>query len=138
MNGVLTPVEGGDDIPLLKEKILLGRASICDIQLEEKNISNKHCELRWLQGVWMVVDLKSANGTKVNGERVEKKKLFPGDKLTIARKHHFIINYTASGYGLKRDEEEEEDENVMKKSLLERAGLQRRKVELDSDLFPDD
>jgi adenylate cyclase len=134
---MMIPLEGGDPIPLLKTRIVVGRRPDCDVQLEFPNISAKHCELIWDKGRWMVKDLKSANGTKVNGEKVQKRMLVPGDQLTIARKHHFKIHYEMQGYGAFRDDEEDDqDENVMKKSLLEKAGLEKGKHKFDVDSSP--
>ena len=136
----LIPLEGGDPVPLIKNRILIGRRPDCDLQLSFANVSGKHCELVWDGGSWLLRDLKSSNGTKVNGSRVDKKRLIPGDQLTMARKHSYRIEYTPIGLGITRtdkEEEVEEDENIMKKSLLERAGLTRakKKIELDSDVF---
>ena len=94
--GLLVPRGGGEDIPLLKVKLLVGRRDNCDICLRFTNISSKHSELELVDGYWQVRDLGSANGTKVNGERVEAKWLMPGDEVGFA-KHYYTIQYTAVG-----------------------------------------
>lgn len=43
--GMLNPCGGGDPIPLLHEKLLVGRRSSCDISLKFPNVSSHHCEL---------------------------------------------------------------------------------------------
>ena len=65
--GILQPVGGGDPIPLTKPEMIVGRRPGCDIRLDYENISGKHCTLRFLNGLWMVKDLGSTNGTTVNG-----------------------------------------------------------------------
>ena len=67
--GELVPCGGGDSIPLLKAKLLVGRRSQCDIVLEFPNVSSQHCEFRFDQGYWQIRDLGSRNGIKVNGTR---------------------------------------------------------------------
>lgn len=139
LNGKMIPLSGGDPIPLLKEHIVIGRREDCDITLEYPNVSVKHCELRFEHGGWLIKDLNSTNGVKVNGVKVDRKRLMPGDQLTIARHYNFKIDFISDGYGNYRDEEDEE-EDILKAPLLERAGLQRRSkpFEPDTDVFLDD
>jgi pSer/pThr/pTyr-binding forkhead associated (FHA) protein len=52
--------------------------------IEDQNISRRHAELRRnSSGDWMVSDLGSTNGIKVNGRRVESSRLAPGDEVTL-------------------------------------------------------
>jgi adenylate cyclase len=118
--GELIPCGGGDPIPLFKPKLLVGRRSHCDIQLEFPNVSSHHCELERVNGFWRIQDLGSSNGIKVNGERVESKWLMSGDVISIA-KHRYEIHYTPP-HG-QRPPEDHED--VFSKGLLEKAGLER-------------
>lgn len=118
MLGELVPRGGGDSIPLLKSRLLIGRRDSCDICLQFSNVSSRHCELEFLNGYWQVRDLGSANGTKVNGVRVEQKFLFPGDELGVA-KHFYTIQYTPLA-----DAPPEEPVEDMKIGLLEKAGLE--------------
>ena len=92
MYGELVPVGGGDPIPLLRERLLVGRRSRCDIHLDFPNVSSQHCELEMDSGYWQVRDLRSTNGVKVNGQRGEVQVLMPGDKLTVGR-HEFEVVY---------------------------------------------
>lgn len=118
--GELIPCGGGDPIPLLKTKLLVGRRSHCDIQLQFPNVSSHHCELENINGFWRVQDLGSSNGIKVNGERLEAKWLMPGDVLSIA-KQRYEVHYTPP-HG-QRPPEDQEDEFA--RGLLEKAGLER-------------
>ena len=119
MFGQLIPQGGGDPIPLIKEKLLVGRRGSCDITLDYPNVSAHHCELEIVNGYWHVRDLNSSNGTKVNGERVLDRFLQPGDTLSIA-KHHFEVNYSPDP---SLPAPEERDPFAI--SLLEKAGLAR-------------
>ena len=118
--GELNPVGGGDPIPLLKPRILIGRHSRCDVILAFPNVSAQHCELELTNGFWQVRDLNSRNGIKVNGERYDSKFLQPGDELAVA-KHKFRIQYTPSADAPPPDEEED----PLALGLLEKAGLMR-------------
>jgi hypothetical protein len=50
---------------------VLGRSRDCDITLEDANVSRHHAEVRPSGGSWVVRDLGSTNGVKVNGRRVD-------------------------------------------------------------------
>ena len=121
MLGQLVPVGGGDSIPLLKTPILIGRRSRCDIVLDFPNVSSQHCELSFINGFWQIRDLGSSNGIKVNGERLDTKFLQPGDQVAIA-KHKYTIDFIP---GAAAPPQEEADPFAM--SLLEKAGLERRR-----------
>lgn len=125
MLGELIPRGGGDPIPLLEPKLLIGRRSSCDIVLGFPNVSSQHCELELINGYWHIKDLHSRNGIKVNGQRCDSRWLHPGDEVSIAR-NHFEIAYEPSG-----DAPPEEDD-PFEMSLLEKAGLERKKSEAGS------
>lgn len=121
--GELNPVGGGDPIPLLKPRILIGRRSQCDVVLAFPNVSSQHCQLELTNGFWQARDLNSRNGIKVNGERCDSKWLQPGDELTIA-KHAFRIQYQPAADAPPPQEEDD----PLSIGLLEKAGLMRAKA----------
>lgn len=125
--GELLPVGGGDPIPLLKPTLTVGRRESADIVLRFPNVSGSHCELALVDGYWMVKDLRSSNGTKVNGTRVTEQRLQPGDKIGIA-KHVYEIAYEPARLGAATPSEEQPpQENIFGRSLLESAGLENRR-----------
>lgn len=126
MYGSLTPLGGGDPIPLMKKSLLLGRRESCDVVLRFANVSAHHCQLMLRDGYWYVKDQNSRNGIKVNGFTVTEKRLDPGDELSVA-KHKYEISYSPMDLGaVGPPPPEDPPENIMGKSLLERAGLTRR------------
>ncbi|MEW4487215.1 FHA domain-containing protein [Thalassoglobus sp. JC818] len=129
MLGELIPLGGGDSIPLLESKIVIGRRSRCDIVLAFPNVSSQHCELELLNGYWQIRDLGSRNGVKVNGERCDQKWLHPGDQISIA-KNHYEIAYEPVG------DAPPEDDDPFEVGLLEKAGLQTREAERRSNPPP--
>ena len=126
MYGELIPVGGGDPIPLLKKTLLIGRRESCDIVLRFSNVSAHHCQLTVNAGYWHVRDLQSRNGVKVNGIRVTDKRIDPGDTLSVA-KHKYEVHYSPMDLGaVGPPPPERPSENVFGKSLLERAGLEKK------------
>jgi adenylate cyclase len=121
-NGELVPVGGGDVIPLLRDRLTLGRRESCDISLRFPNVSGRHCELYFGDGIWHLRDLGSTNGTKVNGQRVQDRVLRPGDEITVAKRRYTIQYALAKGHG---GFEQFLDEEDLSQSLLEKAGLSR-------------
>lgn len=72
------PVQLAGDAPCV-----IGRGRDCDVRLGDPDTSRRHAELR-LEGERFVLrDLGSTNGTWVNGERVDRIALTPGDRLEI-------------------------------------------------------
>lgn len=132
MFGELVPQGGGDPIPLRKTKLLVGRRDSCDIALRFPNVSSRHCELELQEGYWLVRDLDSSNGTKVNGVRVRVKWIMPGDELAFA-KHRFKIHYEVPAGALPPPPLDDADDNILGTSLLEKAGLVRRHRQLAPD-----
>lgn len=125
VNGELMPTGGGDNIPLIREKLSIGRRESCDICLRFPNISGLHAELSFKAGYWFIRDCNSTNGVKVNGVRVQEKVLQPRDRITIG-KRDYVIRYEAPANQMNRLEEDKE-EDILGTSLLERAGLVKPK-----------
>jgi len=66
-----------------KRRVVIGRSKDCDIQVADPNVSRRHAEVRQEGAAHWVVDLDSTNGTEVNGRRLKRAKLRPGDTITV-------------------------------------------------------
>jgi hypothetical protein len=64
-------------------QVLVGRHQACDVVLEDLSVSRRHAQLRFRDGSWILRDLGSTNGTTVNGRRVVRCRLLPGDRVTL-------------------------------------------------------
>ena len=72
---------GGDRVPLADQVVTIGRHADCTIQLGDQNASRRHAEIRPAGSGFVVVDLASTNGTKVNGRNITEHQLVDGDEL---------------------------------------------------------
>jgi len=73
---------GGQAYPLVRAITLLGRGTDADIRVEDPGVSRKHCEI--VVGTPALArDLKSTNGTFVNGERIDEVALEDGAVVRI-------------------------------------------------------
>ncbi len=66
-------------------RITVGRSQDCDIVIDNLGISRQHTEIVREGGAYVVRDLKSNNGTFVNGKRVTRHNLNDGDEIAIGK-----------------------------------------------------
>jgi hypothetical protein len=83
----------GTVVPLSKDKIFrIGRLKTCDLQIETGAVSRNHAEIILKEGSWIIQDLKTANGTRVNGNKVNQHTFQEGDVLSIG-KHEYRFTF---------------------------------------------
>lgn len=67
-----------------KNEIVIGRVPSNDLPLPKNNVSKRHAKVTNHNGFWELVDMKSTNGTYVNGQRVDgTHQLSPSDQVII-------------------------------------------------------
>jgi pSer/pThr/pTyr-binding forkhead associated (FHA) protein len=91
MRAQLVPLDGSPPIEIAKDLVVVGRREDCDVRLEHKSVSKIHCVLVKTDGLLMLRDLGSTNGTRVNGTRVRRAALLPNDQVGIAS-HKFRVH----------------------------------------------
>ena len=81
----LIPQEGGPPITLHNAITVVGRSSkLCELVVDHTSISKQHCVLIKTDGLLYLRDLGSTNGTRVNGQRVIRGALLPGDQIAFS------------------------------------------------------
>ena len=65
------------------DQLLLGRHHSCDVVLDDPTVSRLHARLVFRHEEWVLHDLGSTNGTIINGARLERCTLRPGDHLVL-------------------------------------------------------
>ncbi len=75
--------------PITEEEnyhLTIGRSTECDIALPQDNhLSRLHCRVSYMQGMLILRDCGSSNGTYLNGKRIEKDVMLPGRVYTIGQ-----------------------------------------------------
>ena len=78
----------GERVALGGQVVSIGRLTECTIPLTDGNVSRRHCEVRSSSRGYVVVDLGSTNGTKVNGLRIQgEQALQDGDIVSVGSTH---------------------------------------------------
>jgi pSer/pThr/pTyr-binding forkhead associated (FHA) protein len=67
------------------DRLLVGRHPACDVVVADPSVSRRHAQLTFRDGVWILQDLGSTNGTTVNGERVGRTTLQSGDVVELGK-----------------------------------------------------
>ena len=84
---VLKGVEIGRHYPLRRSRVVLGRGEGADVVIPHREISRAHAQieaLRWgKESIYRLSDLGSTNQVFVNGQRIERHVLGPGDKIQL-------------------------------------------------------
>ncbi len=73
----------GKRISIGEEPVAIGRVAEGAVVLSDPNVSRNHAEVRRFGAGFVVVDLGSTNGTRVNGALVKERRLVDGDLITI-------------------------------------------------------
>ena len=103
MRARLIPIDGGDPVEIVKDLILVGRGEDCELRLDHKSVSKRHCVLVKTDGLVLLRDLGSTNGTRVNGPRVRRGTLLPNDVLSVAN-FRFTLKFGDGPSGLSATE----------------------------------
>ena len=61
----------------------IGRAADCEIALDDPQVSRQHARLQSRNGVLLLADVGSTNGTRVNGQRIREVALGVGDRIEV-------------------------------------------------------
>jgi diguanylate cyclase (GGDEF)-like protein len=108
----LTGNEIGQIHPLTSS-LLIGRSSTTDLHLPGNAVSREHCRVYLSSSCVIIEDLKSSNGTYLNGHRIDKEVLMDGDRIQIGRDNVLKFTYV--------DELEEEYVRKMKNLAIRDA-----------------
>ncbi|MBI3941866.1 MAG: DUF3662 domain-containing protein [Chloroflexi bacterium] len=70
-------------VPLAQNTLNIGRMLQNDVVASHTSVSRRHAQVIWRGGRYILVDLRSANGTRVNGQRIQEHVLQENDHIRI-------------------------------------------------------
>ncbi len=77
--------DAGKHFSIQNERTVMGRDATCDIPLADHEVSRQHAVIVLDNQQYTLTDLKSSNGTFVNGQRVQNYVLRSGDRMQFGR-----------------------------------------------------
>lgn len=81
---VLSGALSGQSFELRRGEQIIGRGPQVDIRIDDTGVSREHAKLIWTpHGVFNLLDLRSTNGTAVNGNRIDVAILRAGDRIQL-------------------------------------------------------
>ena len=73
----------GRSVTLGDRSTVIGRMPDCDVRVDDTQVSRRHAEIRPDAGGYVLADLGSLNGTRVNGAPVGEHVLVDGDEIRV-------------------------------------------------------
>jgi len=70
-------------VVLAADIVTIGRLPECQVTISDKGASRRHAQIRHANGTYVLTDLGSTNGTRLNGQTVQTRELADGDRITI-------------------------------------------------------
>jgi predicted component of type VI protein secretion system len=83
MKAELVPENGDPAIPIVRDVTIVGRREYCDVVIPHHSLSKRHCVLVKTDGLLVIRDLATTNGTKVKGQKVRWAALLPDDRISL-------------------------------------------------------
>jgi|SRR5687767_8660184 pSer/pThr/pTyr-binding forkhead associated (FHA) protein len=86
--------QGSREIGLEGDSFTIGRKADNNLSIDDHTVSSRHAKIVRVQSVYFLEDLKSTNGTAVNGKAIERVQLHDADVITIGQ-HRIIFQDSA-------------------------------------------
>ena len=80
---VIAGAQSGSVFQITKPRVYMGRGSAMDIQLQDSEVSRRHCMLEIRDDIGSLVDLGATNGTYLEGERISRVELSNQSEFTM-------------------------------------------------------
>jgi len=91
--------QGSRTIELTRASLTIGRKADNDLPIDDHTVSSRHARIVRVQSVYFVEDLKSTNGTTLNGRPIERAQLHDTDVIAIGQ-HRIIFQDSAAVPGM--------------------------------------
>ncbi len=111
--------QSGETVRIQKTQVKVGRDQVCDLRLEDGNVSGNHATFLYENQYWFLRDNQTTNGTYINGNKLQPSKkymLFVNDRIGFAGKNAEVVFYRMAQ---ENDSTEKEDAQAV--AILEAA-----------------
>lgn len=103
LTATLIGLDDAPDVRIDRPILLVGRNPDCDVVVDSRKVSRKHCCIAQVNDYLVVRDLGSTNGIQVNGRRLEESKVVHGDELIIGNIRYRVVLDTGGADVSRRD-----------------------------------
>lgn len=90
----LTLVEMNSEVEIVSPIAIVGRQTDVDLRLAFADVSRRHCQFVFEDGLWRVIDLRSLNGVFVNNQRVVDVPIYAGDQVRVGCVNMLVLAAT--------------------------------------------
>lgn len=116
---LINPNGPAQEFNLVKTCVTLGRAHTNDIILDDGRVSRSHALMEFSETGVTLTDLHSANGTRINGVRIERSTLEPGDTISLGSQQlKYQVDKPSEDKGLTRIDTQMQFDQSMKLEYL--------------------
>lgn len=112
------PGQASRMIELKNDTFTIGRKSDNDLPIDDHTVSGHHARIVRIQSVYFVEDLKSTNGTSLNGKTVERAQLRDADVITIGRHRIIFQDGTAETVSASRESADPDQTTAVSRASL--------------------
>ncbi len=128
----------GKEFPLVEGKeVIVGRSSELDMVLVEEMVSRKHARMRLVGGRLEIEDLRSTNGTFVNGEKVTKTSVRRGDRILIGSNILRVVSTSSDDASQVRSASSSSSRRAVRRPHGDNSAESRMSGELQEIPLPD-
>jgi pSer/pThr/pTyr-binding forkhead associated (FHA) protein len=114
--------QGSRMIDIARDSFTIGRKNDNDLSIDDHAVSGHHARIVRIQSVYFLEDLKSTNGTSLNGKPIERTQLRDADVITIGR-HRIIFQESVPAPVVAPSESIDLEHTMVISSKDTRAGL---------------
>jgi len=106
-----------------EEPVVIGRSSGCDIVLRHESISRRHAQITFKDGRWILTDLNSKNGVRINTYRVSQETLRDNDRIDVGAARFYVELGSESPIAQANVVFEEENQRPLHTEVIEMTGF---------------
>jgi pSer/pThr/pTyr-binding forkhead associated (FHA) protein len=103
--------QGSRSIDLAGDTFTIGRKPENDLPIDDHTVSSRHAKIVRVQSVYFLEDLKSTNGTSVNGKAIDRVQLHDADVITIGQ-HRLIFQDNAPSHAASASSSADMDQTI--------------------------